>query len=137
MFPVAVRWSLRWRAAELPDPPSPSLTIFICPPFVSPPPPRPSLVLFPLLFSPSLSGRATRGGPSHTNPEPTGTRGSAGCNSESLNSGQAKCLFKEVPDSTAEFLLNAVERVARVLSRRVALWLTETIDEVSSVPLAG
>lgn len=96
------------------------------------PPPHPSLVLFSLLFSHSLSGRATRGGPSHTSPEPTGIRGSTGCNSESLNSGKAKCLFKEVANSAAEFFFNAVESVGRVLSRRVALLLTETMTEEPS-----
>lgn len=46
-----------------------------------------------LLFSHSLSGRATRGGPSQPNPEPTGTRGSIGCNSESINSSRVNvCL---------------------------------------------
>lgn len=96
----------------------------MCPPFVSPPSPHPSLVLFSLLLSHSLSGRATRGGPSHTNPEPTGTRGSTGCNSESLNSDKAKCLFKEVADSAGEFFFNAVESVACVL--------TETMTEEPS-----
>lgn len=74
-----------WRAAELQDPPSPFLTIFIlpCPLHSSPLPPPPSFVSSSLpLFFPSLSGRAACGGPSQPNPEPTGTRGSSGCNSE-------------------------------------------------------
>lgn len=68
--------------------------------------PSPSLfVLFSLLlFSYSLSGRATRGGPSQPNPEPTGTRGSIGCNSESLNSN-SQCLSNEVANSAPEFFL--------------------------------
>lgn len=88
-----------WRAAELQDPPSPfsdHLHPFMCPPFVSPFPfPPPFFVLFSLLlFSHSLSGRATRGGPSQPNPEPKGTRGSIGCNSESINSSKANVCLK-------------------------------------------
>lgn len=43
-----------------------------------------------------------------------------------------QCLFKEVANSAAEFFFNAVESVGRVLSRRVALLLTETMTEEPS-----
>lgn len=44
---------------------------------------------------------------------------------------QNVCL-KEVANSAAEFFFNAVESVGRVLSRRVALLLTETMTEEPS-----
>lgn len=98
MTPVAVRWSLPLESSWVTRPsfsllqPSSSLHV---PPSVSPSPTPSLFVLFSLLlFSRSLSGRAARGGPSQPNPEPTGTRGSTGCNSESINSNKANVCLK-------------------------------------------
>lgn len=70
--------------------------------------PPPLLFSSPSSFLPSLSGRATRGGPSQPSPEPAGTRGSSGCNSESMNSENHKRLFKEMANSAAEFFFTAL-----------------------------
>lgn len=124
-----------WRAAELQDLLLPFPTIFIlsCALHSSLPAPPPSFVLFSLLlFSHSLSGRATRGGPSQPNPEPKGTRGSIGCNSESINSSKAHVCLKRWQTVRPNSFFNAVESVGRVLSRSVSLLLTETMAEEPS-----
>lgn len=111
-----------WRAAELRDPPSPFLTIFILPCTLhsSPLSLPPSFVSFSLpLFFHSLSGRATCGGPSQPNPEPTGTRGSSGCNSEWIKTNKPSRFVSRGGKQCSRILFNYIESMGHVCSWEV------------------
>lgn len=66
------------------------------------------------LFFHSLSGRATCGGPSQPNPEPAGTRGSSGCNSEWIETDNPSHFVQRGGKQCSRILCNSVESMGPV-----------------------